>query len=563
MTGAPRLFVPGYYSGFSNNKMSLDIAIVLAHLTGRVLAPYRFRLPRRHLVDGDPDQVVAPMVVPELFDIPVPWTDEHLLSTWISEPDAALREWEPVYESVVCVDDVPAGGDDRFAEFRNGRRHVYVVGRTLEEGRDLQITTQGLGNYSTTFFLDDQQRRDVVALMRRVRPKQPYVDAAALIGAGLGPYNAIHIRRGDFVANELARRRISRAATINGREIVSNLATRMARDDPLVICTDGDAGEEIFGPIQQHFRHTVFLDRHLRGDPASRDAVAGLPRGGEAVDALVAQLVAAGARTFAGTLFSTFTGLIHRTRGFTDPTADVLYCYDDFLSPLVRFERCEFLPVDDGPFSWNRVRYPVSPDAYSWLREWPEAWEGRATSSACPAGEAHPVETLDLAADAANAGGADDPVRRRRRWAAGAHRLDRSGRPRLVGRAGARRRHVRGRDQVRLPGRIGRQRVHGRAATRPAAGRHRARHRRVDDILAVASAGPARRRRRAWHPVGASARPRRVRGHEPQRAAAAARGLNRPESPRLLSLLAHPMGATAGWNAIRCPGGTGAVAPRS
>jgi hypothetical protein len=51
VTDAPRLFVPGYYSGYSNNKMSLDIAIVLAYLTGRVLAPYRFRMPRRHPVD--------------------------------------------------------------------------------------------------------------------------------------------------------------------------------------------------------------------------------------------------------------------------------------------------------------------------------------------------------------------------------------------------------------------------------------------------------------------------------------------------------------------------------
>jgi hypothetical protein len=39
----------------------------------------------------------------------------------------------------------------------------------------------------------------------------------------------------------------------------------------------------------------------------------------------------------------------------------------------VRFERCEFLPVDDGPYTWNRIRYPVPPDAYSWMREWPES----------------------------------------------------------------------------------------------------------------------------------------------------------------------------------------------
>ena len=83
-----RLFVPGYYSGFSNNKMSLDIAIVLAYLTGRVLVPYRFRLPRRFPVDLPPDRVLEPMLVPDLFDIPVPYSDEYLFKTWISVPGA-------------------------------------------------------------------------------------------------------------------------------------------------------------------------------------------------------------------------------------------------------------------------------------------------------------------------------------------------------------------------------------------------------------------------------------------------------------------------------------------
>lgn len=396
MTDAPRLFVPGYYSGYSNNRMSLDIAVVLAHLTGRVLVPYRFRMPRRHPVDPGSDRVLEPMVVPELFDIPVPWSDEHLLRTWISEPDAARWDWGPIYDSVVCLDAVPPRDDTRFADFRNGRSQVHVIGPRYEQGRDLHITTQGLGNYSSCFHLDDERRREVVDLMGRVRPKQPYLDAAERITTGLGAYNAVHIRRGDFVDNELARRGISRAATISGREIVSTLASRMDRDDPLVICTDGAAGEEIFGPIQQHFRQTVFLDRHLREDGGARDLVARLPREGEAVEALLTQLVAAGARTFAGTVFSTFTGLIHRMRGFADPHAEVLYCYDDFLSPLVRFDRGAFLPVDDGPFSWNRVRYPVSPDAYSWMREWPEAW-----SAPGPAAESEPTDALELSAGAA------------------------------------------------------------------------------------------------------------------------------------------------------------------
>ena len=148
----------------------------------------------------------------------------------------------------------------------------------------------------------------------------------------------------------------------------------MRRDDPLVICTDGSSREEIFGPIQRHFRETIFLDRCLRENTSIREMMAQLPRNDESVLALLTQMVASKARVFAGTLFSTFTALIQRLRGFASQESGFLYCYNDFVSPLVRFDRCEFLPVDEGPYSWNRIRYPVSPDAYSWLREWPESY---------------------------------------------------------------------------------------------------------------------------------------------------------------------------------------------
>jgi hypothetical protein len=64
----------------------------------------------------------------------------------------------------------------------------------------------------------------------------------------------------------------------------------------------------------------------------------------------------------------------------------------------VRFERCEFLPVDDVPYTWNRIRYPISPDAYSWMREWPES-----SDSAPPRfeEEVSPPGTLDFQASEA------------------------------------------------------------------------------------------------------------------------------------------------------------------
>jgi hypothetical protein len=64
----------------------------------------------------------------------------------------------------------------------------------------------------------------------------------------------------------------------------------------------------------------------------------------------------------------------------------------------VSFDRGAFLPVDDGPFTWNRVRYPVSPDAYSWVREWPEAWS---TPRPVAGREPHLIDALDLSAEAA------------------------------------------------------------------------------------------------------------------------------------------------------------------
>lgn len=393
-----RLFVPGYYSGFSNNKMSLDIAIVLAYLTGRVLVPYRFRLPRRFPVDLPPSRVLEPLLVPDLFDIPVPYSDEYLIKTWISVPGALECTWAPVFESVLCFPATLPTDDARFQHFRNGRRYVYTFSEQQDEAPDLHINTQALGHYSYFFYLDEERRRQVVDLMKRLRPKRPYREVADRIAASFGPFNAIHIRRGDFVSNELSRRKITRAASISGQEMVANLASRMRRDDPLVICTDGSSREEIFGPIQKYFRETIFLDRYLRENTSIREMISQLPRDDETVLVLLTQLVASKARVFAGTLFSTFTALIHRLRGFASQESSFLYCYNDFLSPLVHFDRCEFLPVGDGPYSWNRIRYPVSPDAYSWLREWPES-----SNSAPPpfGGEVSPSGTIDLIANGA------------------------------------------------------------------------------------------------------------------------------------------------------------------
>ena len=369
-----RLFFPGYYSGFSNNRMSLDIAVVLAHVTGRTLVPYRFRMPRRGAV---PDEaVLEPMLVPEMFDLPVPYVNESLFKTWVSTPAATHVDWPLLVNAVCCLGPTgpvsPPGGAD-FEAFRNGRPHVLALTPEQQEATDLHIRTDALAHYSYLFHGDEAQRRAIIDLMRRLQPRAPYRALADRVVAHLGPFNAIHLRRGDFLRNALTQHGITRTVSVTGDEIVGNLAAHMASDEPLLICTDGSPDEDIFVPIRRHFRQARFLDDELFAVARADDSPLRLEPHDEAAVALVTQLVASRARVFAGTLFSTFTGLIHRLRAFDRPEAPYLYTHNDFLSPEVRFVRGEFLPVADGPYTWNRVRYPVSPDAYSWLREWPES----------------------------------------------------------------------------------------------------------------------------------------------------------------------------------------------
>ncbi len=388
-----RLFIPGYYSGFSNNRMSLDIAVVLAYLTGRVLVPYRFRLPRRSPPDLKPGRWPEPMLVPHLFDIPVPWSDEYLLKSWISMEGKVQCAWQRIADAVFCF---PATltGHPQFQHFRNGRWFVYTFDEREEAASDVVITGETLGHYSHFFYLDEERRREVIKLMKRLRPKRPYAEAADRIATSLGPFNAVHIRRGDFVSIGFT----PRARSISGQEVLANLASRLRRDDLLVICTDGSPHDEFFAPIQRYFREVVFLDRYLRENATIRELISQLPQYDEAVEILLTQLVASKAQVFIGTLFSTVTALIHRMRGFEGRNSSFLYCYNEFLSPLVRFERCEFLPVDEGPYTWNRIRYPLGPGYYSWFREWPEAYD--ATAPAC-GNDVLPPGTIELLASGA------------------------------------------------------------------------------------------------------------------------------------------------------------------
>jgi len=352
------LILHGYTpAGLSNQRMELEIKIALAHLARRTLVVSN-RIP----IDLQGADAAATLT--ELFNVPVRFLQ---LQEFVEQyPDAAALElpWgEPEDAYFASADGARAAEvRDRFA---NGRTSMWTFEEDLEQELAIGSRNRLLSWYSYFFLVSQAEFLEIRDLIQGLKPKPEYVEFAREFAAYLGRYNAIHIRRGDFLRWWV---RIPDAT-----EIVANLEEVIGRDDPLLICTDGPSDRDYFRPIVEHFTRACFLDDLLARDWSIR--VGELRFSDRGALALLTQLIAAEGEFFAGTLFSTFTGFIHRQRLFERGERTFRYVSSPFPKADVGFERCAFQTVEEG-FSWNQVRYPLSPGAHSWFREWPESETG-------------------------------------------------------------------------------------------------------------------------------------------------------------------------------------------
>ena len=136
------------------------------------------------------------------------------------------------------------------------------------------------------------------------------------------------------------------------------------------MCSEMRSDDVLFGPLRERFANVEFANDLILG--AHRRSFFDLPRHEDNALGLVTQEVATRARSFVGTMGSTFTGMIQRQRVIGDPTERFLYTAD-FTPPGPSFVDGEFREIHDGCFSWNRIGLNMSPDVLAWFREWPEA----------------------------------------------------------------------------------------------------------------------------------------------------------------------------------------------
>jgi hypothetical protein len=220
-------------------------------------------------------------------------------------------------------------------------------------------------NYSYFFLVQPEKRKRFLSNMAKIQPKVEYLNLAQKITKEIAEYNAIHVRRGDFKSWWVK--------TATPESVLSTISGFMSADKPLVICTDNSQEGMFFSPIAKAYPKSLLLDEHIEREYQSE--IAALPYSDASVVALLSILVAANAKEFAGTPFSTFTSAIHRRRMQRQKGQQQRFIHNPFDPVLTPMKEGVFLETKAGPFSWNRLnlQLPETANALAWFREWPEA----------------------------------------------------------------------------------------------------------------------------------------------------------------------------------------------
>lgn len=385
-----------YPSGVSNERMSLEVAVALAAITGRALVLYGDLSDNRQLKPtfGGRYQLKASGWYRRGLNLP------EYKSTLITD----LYECMPVDWSVgVCSRQIDSCDFDSEASdicvfreqlsnycFWNGRfgseiasfssvedfaRHQFSDGRPIisfPSQRVWRLEGSNLSFYSRLIYDTSLKAKNAIERMRF----KPWIrELSEKIGSRIGDkFNGCHIRLTDMLDF------LPQSAGY-GHAIAECLRSVLDSNQLLVVATDENPGHPFFLPIRKGFPRILFLDQFIRDE--CLDLWSEAPYFNESILGLVCQLILAKSSMFLGTPGSTFTGMIHRgwlqrhqlSHSSSVPT--MRFVHSGLHGSPARvpgyFENGAYVETQQGMFSWNRIMIRSAlKGQLAWYREWPE-----------------------------------------------------------------------------------------------------------------------------------------------------------------------------------------------
>lgn len=370
-------------TGLSNTMMSIEVAVIMAFLTNRVLILNGNTPPPANVVeyeDGITNQYRSKIT--DLVELPVPWMEAEQIDIrgYDSHELTDMSLGDSVY---YYPPDLDTSTDD-FKAFSHQRTSFLSDTATCQRATVLKMSGglkerypfHNLTFYSSFFYLAPPIRRAVHRMLRLMQPKIHFKNFVDRIVKDLGAFNAVHFRRGDF--------KLTFGTTTLVRtpqEAIDALKAHFDTGDLLVIVTD-EADDPFFHEIVKTYRNHVFIDHFIL--EKYRKEFLDLPHHDSTALAFLSQLVAAESQDFIGTMTSTFTSMIQRYRGNRGKPESFKFLWNELPDPADKVERGSHpvslcIPMNNGimveehpgPYSWNRFNSRIN---RAWQREWPESF---------------------------------------------------------------------------------------------------------------------------------------------------------------------------------------------
>jgi len=331
-----KIFYRWHHAGLINRIMSLEIAIGLAHCTGKEIILYNGKDHNKSAIDtpslrGQDNVGRRESIITRDDTSPLDLIDYD--STGISEIinlDNIFKfsESEVLFEDALQNFYYTVTPGEEETSFADGRDLL-----TFDE-KDFHLSGYNISHYSRFFF---GRTKELDEKLSTVKFKKEYIEFADLVSNYLGEFNGVHVRLTDH--QPVFRTR---------EEMISDQISKFD-SSPIIVLTD-DINHKMFKNKNIQFLDDIIVDNF------SKEFMS-LPIHSEIAYGAVCVLIMAKSKDFVGTFGSTFTGYIHRIRNQNDLPQNFKF---------IGMEKPEF----GSPYSWNDIHAGT---VKSIEFEWPES----------------------------------------------------------------------------------------------------------------------------------------------------------------------------------------------
>lgn len=362
-------FAP-YYSGLSNVIMSYEVAFGLSHITGRTLVLpkdafllfYTDQSQQKKdfkdiwtLFDKDIAKEEFNLIefdqVAELNDV------KHLIENHRSYTAKITDHVKDIYNFKLANDknstcethDVFVNDSSRFidsADYKNFINDRSVVDLNLSN-KFIHFENNLFGHFWYHIYPGGPEKRNILKnkINKVFKYKNKFYEIAKKVKDQIGTYNAIHIRRNDF----LKVREKDLQSIDSDEKVLYKLEHVVNNDIPLYIATD-ESNKDFFKKIKEKYQVYFFKDFNFDLSPLE--------------EAVVEQIICAESEFFIGTYLSTYSKRINVMRGLEGKQAN------DYMG--INYLLRENVEIDSG-IPWNtskRSRWHWEYSSYvQWYKE--------------------------------------------------------------------------------------------------------------------------------------------------------------------------------------------------